>query len=117
MRIVKMEANPSGSHEFRFAKHITTVPDGWAMIPDGFEVPDTFPFVSIEAEEKTHHRAVMVAPGVMEQRPFTAMTVTSMTAGEVPTAPVPEPTAEEDTAAMLIDHEYRLTLLELGLSE
>lgn len=24
-----------------------------------------------------------------------------------------EPTAEEDTAAMLVDHEYRLTMLEL----
>ena len=29
----------------------------------------------------------------------------------------PEPTVEEDTAAMLVDHEFRLTLLELGLSE
>ena len=29
--------------------------------------------------------------------------------------PQPEPTAEEDTDAMLVDHEYRLTLLELGL--
>lgn len=29
----------------------------------------------------------------------------------------PEPSEEDDTASMLIDHEYRLTLLELGLSE
>lgn len=29
----------------------------------------------------------------------------------------PEPTEEDDTAAMLVDHEYRLTLLELGLTE
>lgn len=29
----------------------------------------------------------------------------------------PEPTEAEDTAAMLIDHEYRLTLMELGLTE
>ena len=28
-----------------------------------------------------------------------------------------EPTAAEDTAAMLVDHEYRLTMLELGLTE
>lgn len=28
-----------------------------------------------------------------------------------------EPTEADDTAAMLVDHEYRLTLLELGLSE
>ena len=31
--------------------------------------------------------------------------------------PKPEPTAEDDNAAMLVDHEYRLTLLELGLNE
>ncbi len=28
-----------------------------------------------------------------------------------------EPTAQEDMDAMLIDHEYRLTLLELGVTE
>lgn len=32
-------------------------------------------------------------------------------------SPEPSPTEAEDTAAMLIDHEYRLTLMELGLSE
>ena len=31
--------------------------------------------------------------------------------------PTPEPTAEDDTNAMIVDHEYRLTLLELGLNE
>lgn len=29
----------------------------------------------------------------------------------------PMPTAQNDTDAMLVDHEYRLTLLELGLTE
>lgn len=29
----------------------------------------------------------------------------------------PVPSAEEDVAAMLVDHEYRLTLLELGVPE
>jgi len=29
----------------------------------------------------------------------------------------PEPTEQEDASAMLVDHEYRLTLLELGLAE
>ena len=28
----------------------------------------------------------------------------------------PEPTAQEDTDALLVDHEYRLTLLELGVA-
>lgn len=27
------------------------------------------------------------------------------------------PSEEEDTSAMLVDHEYRLTLLELGITE
>lgn len=31
--------------------------------------------------------------------------------------PQSTPTQEEDTAAMLVDHEFRLTLLELGLNE
>ena len=35
--------------------------------------------------------------------------------GELPVRP--EPTEADDTAAMLVDHEYRLTLLELGLTE
>lgn len=28
-----------------------------------------------------------------------------------------EPTPQDDTDAMLVDHEYRLTLLELGITE
>ena len=28
-----------------------------------------------------------------------------------------EPTAQDDTDAMLVDHEYRITLLELGMNE
>lgn len=28
-----------------------------------------------------------------------------------------EPTEADDTAAMLVDHEYRLTMLELGITE
>lgn len=31
--------------------------------------------------------------------------------------PTPEPTEADDTASMLVDHEFRLTLLELGLNE
>ncbi len=29
----------------------------------------------------------------------------------------PEPTEEDDVNGMLVDHEYRLTLLELGITE
>lgn len=45
--------------------------------------------------------------------------VVSFTALEIPDfmKESSEPTAQDDTDAMLIDHEYRLTLLELGLTE
>ena len=39
-----------------------------------------------------------------------------ITVEEIPD-PETEPSQEEDTAAMLVDHEFRLTLLELGLTD
>ena len=45
--------------------------------------------------------------------------LTGITPGTIPEPePVPEsePTAQEDTDAMLVDHEYRLTLVELGVT-
>ena len=41
----------------------------------------------------------------------------AITPTQRPAEPEPEPTAQEDTEAMMVDHEYRLTLLELGLTE
>ena len=35
---------------------------------------------------------------------------------EQPEPVEPEPTPQEDTDAMLVDHEYRITLLELGVT-
>lgn len=101
MWIVNLTTNPNGSHNDHRADHITTAPEGWAMIPDDFTVPSTFPFVSIEAEEVTHYRTVEVEPGVTEDRPYTMMTVTAMTEGEVPAAPDPEPTQVERFEAQL----------------
>lgn len=101
MWIVNLTANSNGSHNDHRADHITTVPEGWAMIPDDFTVPSTFPFVGIEAEEVTHYRTVEVEPGVTEERPYTMMTVTAMTEGEVPPAPEPEPTADEKRDAQI----------------
>lgn len=46
--------------------------------------------------------------------------VVSFTAREIPVIETPtntEPTPQDDTDAMMIDHEYRITLLELGVTE
>ena len=120
MWIVCLTSNPNGSHNDHRANHITAVPDGWAMIPDALTVPDTFPFVDIEAAELTYTEDVCdESENVIKEEAYTMMTVISMTEGKLPEANEneTEPTETEDTAAMLVDHEYRLTLLELGLTE
>lgn len=102
MNIIEIQTLSNGAHRNQNGG-LSICPDGYAVIPDDMEIPNTFPFVDITVEE---------IDGVQ--------TVTSMTAGIVPEPepqPEPEPSQEEDTASMLIDHEYRLTLLELGLSE
>ena len=71
MLIIEIAALENGAHRNQTGT-FRTIPDGWAVVPDGMEIPDTFPFVNIEAED-----------GV----------VTSMTAGVVP-EPEPEPTPE-----------------------
>lgn len=100
MRMLEIVALGNGAHNNQ--TFYGTLLDGWALVPDGVELPDTFPFVNIEVANDDEGRAVVV----------------SMTAGVVPgpePQPDPEPSEADDTAAMLIDHEYRLTLLELGL--
>ena len=125
MWIVNLEANPNGSHNDHRADHITAVPDGWAMIPDDFTVPSTFPFVGIESEDVTFYREVEVEKEVIKTRevetfdeegnpstiteeytemetvieevPYTVHTVVAMTEGVMP-EPVPEqnePTIDE----------------------
>lgn len=118
MWIVNLTPNANGSHNDHNAENITSVPEGWAMIPEDFPVPATFPFVSIEAEEKTYTRTVTIegegGETVTEHIPYTAMTVTAMTAGVIPDIPAPAPSqldvleAQVTYTAMMTD-----TLLEV----
>lgn len=98
MKMIEIRPLENGAHRNQTADTTQNIPDGWALIPDDLVIPDTFPFVDIETED-----------GVVK----------SIVAGIVPE---PEPAPEEadpqaDTDAMLVDHEYRLTLLELGVTE
>lgn len=75
MRIIEINALKNGAH--RNQNHsISSVPDGWAVIPDDMNVPETFPFVDITAEN-----------GV----------VTSIVAGSVPDVPKPHSENEKET--------------------
>lgn len=97
MRIVQIEKLENGAHCNQTIDTLSIVPKGWALIPEDM-ITENFPFGDITVEE---------IDGVP--------TVTSWVPGEIPEIPNPEkePTVQDDIDTMLIDHEYRLTLLEL----
>ena len=84
MKIIEIAAQDNGAHRNQFGG-ISTIPEGWAQIPYDMELPDTFPFVSIELDE-------------------TGKIVSAMTPGVVPEPepePEPEPTDTEVLNALL----------------
>lgn len=90
MKMLEIAALENGAH--RNQTYHGVLPDGWAIIPEDMEIPDTFPFVDITVEE---------IDGVL--------TVTGMTAGVVPD-PEPEPEREPSV-------EERVTTLEAEAAE
>lgn len=49
MQIIKINPNSNGSHDNQTLHGV--MPDGYAVIPDNMEIPDTFPFVTVSAEK------------------------------------------------------------------
>ena len=78
MQIVEIKALSSGAHDNR--TYHGTLPDGWAIIPDGMETPN-FPFGELEAIE---------VDGIM--------TVIKWTAGKRPEPIQPTPVEEREEA-------------------
>lgn len=77
MVIIEIKALENGAHRNQTVMGSVLPPDGWAVIPEDMEIPETFPFVNIET-----------ADGM----------VTTMAAGTVPESqpePEPEPTVNE----------------------
>lgn len=105
MHIINMTPLEKGVYNDHKANHITAPPEGWAMIPEDFPLPSTFPRLgSIEAQEISHPYEVEVErmnketgemEMVTEQRERVIMTVTAMTEGTLP-EPEPEPEPEPD---------------------
>ncbi len=82
MQIIELAPQNNGAHRNQTISGTVTPPEGWAVVPEGMALPDSFPFVGVEAED-----------GV----------VTAMTPGERPdSVPEPEPayTAEDMLKAM-----------------
>lgn len=97
MKLVMIAPYENGAHENQEVSGLLEIPEGWAVIPDDMEIPETFPFISVKVDGNL---------------------VTAMEPGVVP-EPVPvvqEPSELEDIQAMLVDQEFRLTLIELGVN-
>lgn len=100
MKIIQIEKLSNGSHRNQ-SGNIATIPRGWAVVPKGLETPN-FPFGEIEVSQIN---------GVE--------VVTKWTATDIPviekTEPSFTPSAQDDVDTMLVDHELRLTMIELGV--
>jgi hypothetical protein len=85
MRLIKIEQFENGGHNYQTINRISSIPEGWAVIPDDMDTPN-LPYGDIVVEE-------------IEGVP----TVTSWTPREMPEVePTPEVEAEP-TAEELID--------------
>ena len=84
MRIIEITALPNGAHRNQTGT-LSTIPSGWAVIPDDMETPN-FPFGEVTVDDTQ-----------------TPPVVTGWTAGTIPEPepePEPEPTTEERIAAL-----------------
>ena len=89
MKIIELSELSNGAHRNMDSSAFLAPLEGWAMIPNEMEIPDSYPFVKVEAEE---------IDGVM--------TVTNLTPGVVPEPePRPDPSNNyvtyEDLAAAI----------------
>ena len=91
MQIIEITALPNGAHRNQDGD-FRTIPEGWAVVPEEMEIPETFPFVNIETED-----------GV----------VTSMTAG---TVPEPEPEPEPEPGPEYVTYEELAAAIREGVN-
>lgn len=135
MHIIQLEALEEGVYNDHKADHITAPPEGWAMIPEDFPLPSTFPRLGEkpEVQEITYTYDVEVQKineetgemeTVKEQRERTILTVTKMTEGTLPEPVEPEPTNDElqwqaitDLEIAQMEYDQALTDLEIAQLE
>ena len=112
MYIIKLEASPNGSRPpLQSWDRNNIVPDGYAVCPEEFAeiFYSTSPagFVNITVD--------------LETRTVTSMAVNQEAldsyVASIPEPEKPQPTPQDDTDSMLVDLEYRMTMIELGITE
>ncbi len=100
---IKQYPDEKGNH----GNPVSSCVPGMVALPDSL-IPDYvatkgFAYLTIEGEAVTSVTINQEAYDAYEE--------------SLPDPTPPEPTEEDDVNAMLVDHEYRLTLLELGITE
>ena len=101
MYMIEIIAQENGAH--RNQTYNGYLPDGWALVPDNLETKN-FPFGEVTVEDMDGYAVV----ATWEPLPMPE---------SAPPKQEAKNTAQDDIDAMLIDQEYRLTLLELGVSK
>lgn len=100
--VISKEGNENGWHDLQTNSSWSGNPYGeeYAVVPDDMveAILETCGYCDLELSED-------------------GTEVVAFTPLEIPVTPErePEPTTEDDLLAMAVDHEYRLTLLELGV--
>ena len=65
-RMIEIAALPNGAH--RNQTFHGSLPDGWAVVQEGLELPATFPFVEVEVQDVVHYKEVLVRREVTRTR-------------------------------------------------
>lgn len=101
MKIISTEANPSGAYPPIQSWNGAEPPDGYYQVTEGIELSyGGFGELTIEDGIVTAFTPVPAAWEAWK--------------ASLPTEPEPTPDPSADRDELLVDHEYRLTLLELG---
>lgn len=64
MVIIEIKALENGAHRNQTVMGSVPPPDGWAVIPEDMEIPETFPFVGVEA---TNGVVTALTPGTVPE--------------------------------------------------
>lgn len=111
MYLIKLEASSNGGRPPLQMWDGNAIPEGYALCPaefaDIFYSTKYAGFVNIEIDTETYIvKSMSVNQGAID--------------AYIESLPEPEPlqpSPQDDMDSMMIDHEYRLTLLELGITE
>lgn len=108
MNIIRKQPSPSGAYPAPQSWNGATIPAGYAIVPDGLDMTDFY----------AHNGFVVlaIANGIVTGY---APNTEAWEAWKASLPPEPEPAADPnaDRDTMIVDQEYRLTLLELGVTK